>query len=355
METVATKKKRVALIEYENSFRSTFASSFGSINNKWNILRRTFTASFNSPSTNGISHNLASIKQEISTYEEISSQLYSDLVDLQAIQQRIEYSRTLKGKYFNVLGYFFSLYCVWKIFISFINIVFNRVGKGKQSRRWWLSNDSLADSSWSGDTRYWIDRSFLQPPIRCSILVTICFIHIDWHYRCHQYSWSTNHFDQGWNRMKSARHMRSRLCFFSSSTSSPVAGLRTSSFYALLNWWFVRTNASFTARSRLFRACILFRRSSLFEWICQHNTGTNSFEMISRNSSLSLTCLDKSYRSFLVIYNSISTIGGSTASSCFPHSSVLESSTCTIDPPNNHFHSMTRMFKRRLTRSQSKE
>ena len=31
--------------------------------------------------------------------------------------------------YFNFLGYFFSLYCVWKIFISTVNIVFDRVGK----------------------------------------------------------------------------------------------------------------------------------------------------------------------------------------------------------------------------------
>ena len=34
-----------------------------------------------------------------------------------------------QGMYFNFLGYFFSLYCVWKIFISTVNIVFDRVGK----------------------------------------------------------------------------------------------------------------------------------------------------------------------------------------------------------------------------------
>jgi hypothetical protein len=132
MEIVATKKKRVAYMEYENSLKSTFTSSFSSINNKWNFLRRTLNSSFTSQSNNNLSYNLSTIKQDISTYEEISSQLYSDLVDLQAIQQRIEYSKTLKGKYFHVLGHFFSLYCVWKIFISFINIIFNRVGKGRR-------------------------------------------------------------------------------------------------------------------------------------------------------------------------------------------------------------------------------
>ena len=36
-------------------------------------------------------------------------------------QDRKEYLKTLKGKYFNFLGHFFSVYCVWKIFmVSFL-------------------------------------------------------------------------------------------------------------------------------------------------------------------------------------------------------------------------------------------
>lgn len=45
------------------------------------------------------------------------------------MQERQRWARTLQGKYFNVLGHFFSLYCLWKIFICTINIVFDRVGK----------------------------------------------------------------------------------------------------------------------------------------------------------------------------------------------------------------------------------
>lgn len=44
-------------------------------------------------------------------------------------KDRMEYSRTFMGKYFNVLGHFFSIYCIWKIFICTVNIVFDRVGK----------------------------------------------------------------------------------------------------------------------------------------------------------------------------------------------------------------------------------
>lgn len=42
---------------------------------------------------------------------------------------RNEYGKTLQGRYFNMMGYFFSMYCMWKIFISTVNIVFDRVGK----------------------------------------------------------------------------------------------------------------------------------------------------------------------------------------------------------------------------------
>ena len=45
------------------------------------------------------------------------------------LQERIEYSKTLKGQFFNLSGYFFSLYCLWKITICTINIIFDRVGK----------------------------------------------------------------------------------------------------------------------------------------------------------------------------------------------------------------------------------
>lgn len=42
-------------------------------------------------------------------------------------QERIEYSKTFKGKYFNFLGYFFSIYCVWKIFMVSILVLVVRV------------------------------------------------------------------------------------------------------------------------------------------------------------------------------------------------------------------------------------
>ncbi|KAG8517582.1 Golgi pH regulator, partial [Galemys pyrenaicus] len=80
--------------------------------------------------------DLTLIQQEVDALEELSRQLFLETVDLYATkvqhegtEERIEYSKTFKGKYFNFLGYFFSIYCVWKIFMATINIVFDRVGK----------------------------------------------------------------------------------------------------------------------------------------------------------------------------------------------------------------------------------
>ncbi|VDM74137.1 unnamed protein product [Strongylus vulgaris] len=60
---------------------------------------------------------------------ELSRYLFLEVVELRNMKERIEYSKTWMGKYFNVLGHFFSVYCIWKIFICTVNIVFDRVGK----------------------------------------------------------------------------------------------------------------------------------------------------------------------------------------------------------------------------------
>ncbi len=124
MEIVQSKRKRVAHIESER-FVSDLTPT-----NPWNVFRRTLKYGL-IDQVRSSRQQIVSIQEDISRFEEIYSQLATDLVNLQAIQRRIEYSKTFKGKYYHVLGHFFSLYCIWKIIISFINIVFNRVGKGK--------------------------------------------------------------------------------------------------------------------------------------------------------------------------------------------------------------------------------
>jgi len=96
IKIVKSKEKSVANIETERSV------SYLNPTNPWNVLRRTLKRGLEN-------NNTSLIKQEISTYEEIYAQLSVDFLNLQAIQQRIEYSKTLKGKYYHVLGHFFFI------------------------------------------------------------------------------------------------------------------------------------------------------------------------------------------------------------------------------------------------------
>ena len=73
--------------------------------------------------------NTTILENEIFILEELSRQLYVESVDLHNTKQRMIFSKTLQGRYFDFMGHIFSIYCLWKIFISSVNIIFDRVGK----------------------------------------------------------------------------------------------------------------------------------------------------------------------------------------------------------------------------------
>ncbi|XP_034234269.1 Golgi pH regulator isoform X2 [Thrips palmi] len=120
MDLIVVKKKRIALakrgVQVHGSQSGPTSPSI------WNMLRT--VTSKESPET-----DVKQLKQDVGALEELSRQLFLEAHDLHNMQERLEWATTWKGKYFNFLGYFFSLYCLWKIFISTINIVFDRVGK----------------------------------------------------------------------------------------------------------------------------------------------------------------------------------------------------------------------------------
>ncbi|KOB76505.1 Protein GPR89A, partial [Operophtera brumata] len=124
MDMILVKKKRIALAEANsvggrqsyNLLEQSNAKNRGFWNNIWSSV-----GSITNPYGQGT--------EKISGLEELSRQLFLEAHDARTMREKIDWSKTFQGKYFNFLGYFFSLYCVWKIFISTINIVFDRVGK----------------------------------------------------------------------------------------------------------------------------------------------------------------------------------------------------------------------------------
>jgi len=112
---IIDKKKRIAVKEEES--RNTTSSG-------WNMGSYAFglLASSNSES-------ISELKSSCTTLEELTRQLFLELVELRQMQQRIVWSKTFKGQYFNLLGYIFSFYCVMKIVICTYNLILDRVVK----------------------------------------------------------------------------------------------------------------------------------------------------------------------------------------------------------------------------------
>uniref|UniRef100_A0A3Q3JBF2 G protein-coupled receptor 89B n=1 Tax=Monopterus albus TaxID=43700 RepID=A0A3Q3JBF2_MONAL len=107
MDMIVSKKKRIAMTRrqmYQRGEDQNRQTGF------WGMIK-----SVTSTQTGG--ENLSLIQQEVDGLEELSRQLFLETVLVQATKERIEYSKTFQGKYFNFLGYFFSIYCVWKTFM----------------------------------------------------------------------------------------------------------------------------------------------------------------------------------------------------------------------------------------------
>ncbi|XP_037520173.1 Golgi pH regulator [Rhipicephalus sanguineus] len=120
LDVIIMKKKRIALAIREKQKQSASGRQTTGI---WGMLQ-----SVTSSAASG-TEDIGQLKQSVEALEEFSRQLFLETVEIHNMMERIEWSKTFKGKYFNFIGYFFSLYCIWKIFICTINIVFDRVGK----------------------------------------------------------------------------------------------------------------------------------------------------------------------------------------------------------------------------------
>ncbi|VVC96811.1 unnamed protein product [Leptidea sinapis] len=169
MDMILVKKKRIALAEFSSGGRQysmmdqTSVKSGGFWNNIWSSVG-------NITNTSHSTENIRQLRQEIGALEELGRQLFLEVHAARSVREKITWSRTFQGRYFNCLGYFFSLYCVWKIFISTINIVFDRVGKKDPVTRaleiivHWLG--------WEIDVAFWSQHvSFIL--VGCIVLTSI--------------------------------------------------------------------------------------------------------------------------------------------------------------------------------------
>uniref|UniRef100_A0AC35UF82 Golgi pH regulator n=1 Tax=Rhabditophanes sp. KR3021 TaxID=114890 RepID=A0AC35UF82_9BILA len=120
---VSTKKFKYQQLE-DDLNRSAFTRANDA---NTSILNRFLNSVSNTNSI--VKSQMEELRNDIYNLEEFGKYLEIEYKDQKYWKDRADFSKTFQGMYFNVLGYFFSVYCVWKIFISAVNIIFNRVGK----------------------------------------------------------------------------------------------------------------------------------------------------------------------------------------------------------------------------------
>lgn len=193
------------------------------------------------------------------TEEHEGTALLHENVQTTRAQDRLIYSQTWAGRYFNAIGYLFSVYCVWKIFISTINIVFDRVGKVDPITRTidiavhYMGFDldvsaadwvvpSLVPFLWrifSLESRKHglLDNSLGSTTLSSGeILLAKHFLHSNRSDRRHINSWPVDHIDKGGCFIVFLQQQKwSCICSF--STPSAAVNHQTSSCYCWLKLW----------------------------------------------------------------------------------------------------------------------
>ncbi|CAO3570155.1 unnamed protein product [Mortierella alpina] len=118
LEMIADKKKRVVMEEMRLRTLDPSASKVGG------FVRKIFGTVSGKPE----GENLNDLRQELLALEGISRQLFLDIDDLYVEKSRLEHAKTWQGKYSNLMGYIFSIYCVYKLAMALINTIFRRTG-----------------------------------------------------------------------------------------------------------------------------------------------------------------------------------------------------------------------------------
>lgn len=79
------------------------------------------------PRVEAVKSEIAGLQKDIRCSEEMSRCIFVEISDLHVAKQQLMESRTPKGRFYNYLGIFFSGYCVYKMVMSCLNIVLQRV------------------------------------------------------------------------------------------------------------------------------------------------------------------------------------------------------------------------------------
>ena len=87
------------------------------------------SASSFSSSPSPLLRDVRSLRAELRVLELVGRQLFVEVHSLREAIAAVASSRTCQGRVMNLLGYFFSVFCVYKMLMASINLIFQRVNK----------------------------------------------------------------------------------------------------------------------------------------------------------------------------------------------------------------------------------
>lgn len=127
MEKISMKKRKLLVAKQvskdESEAKKSAATSFlGSLHGQLQGIAMRFTTSSSYKNRTDTS----ALKRDIAALEVFSGEQFIELNDLRLEMDRINFSRTWRGILYNLSGYFFSAYCIYKIVMSSLNILLDR-------------------------------------------------------------------------------------------------------------------------------------------------------------------------------------------------------------------------------------
>eukprot|EP01104_Vermistella_antarctica_P006053 TRINITY_DN1678_c0_g1_i1.p1 TRINITY_DN1678_c0_g1~~TRINITY_DN1678_c0_g1_i1.p1 ORF type:complete len:466 (+),score=118.22 TRINITY_DN1678_c0_g1_i1:433-1830(+) len=140
VDKIVAKRRRIVVAQAEEegdgrqSGKAGTSSSSNGGGGFFSSLARKVSLARNSSPT--IGENIPQLEQEVQALEDLSRVLFTEINDQRIEKTRILQSQTLKGRLYNFLGYFLSGYCLYKIFMSCINIIFDRTNTIDPVTKW---------------------------------------------------------------------------------------------------------------------------------------------------------------------------------------------------------------------------
>jgi len=123
MDKILSKKKRIIL---EQRRRASASANISSESSKSGLFSRIVSSVVGTVGKESGGEDINFLISETRSLEEVSRELFIEINELRMEKARILFAQTLLGRFYNLLGYFFSGYCIYKLFMSAINIIFDR-------------------------------------------------------------------------------------------------------------------------------------------------------------------------------------------------------------------------------------